>query len=144
MQKSTFQDQLTTKDQSHSPPTAKIRLQDENSTTSPTSRTGCRRIQVKSMKSQKNTLKGSKYSISKRLIITIVKNRSNNLNFGQQKLKRIQPRYDDGNQSYQSPQTRRNEYLCIPSPLKIATTTTSCIDRYKTKSKQEIHHFFKL
>ena len=49
--KSKFQDRLTTKDQSHSPPTAKIRLRDENSTTSPTSHTGCRRIQVKSMKS---------------------------------------------------------------------------------------------
>ena len=51
MQKSKFQDRLTTKDQSHSPPTAKIRLRDENSMTSPTSRTGCQRIQVKSMKS---------------------------------------------------------------------------------------------
>ena len=48
--KITFQDQLTTKDLSHSPPTAKFRLRNENSTTSPTSCTGCRRIQVKSMK----------------------------------------------------------------------------------------------
>ena len=49
--KTTFQDQLTTKDQSHSPPTANIRLQNENSATKPTSHTGCQRIQVKSMKS---------------------------------------------------------------------------------------------
>ena len=49
--KITFQDQLTTKDQSHSPPTVKFRLRSDNSTTSPTSGTGCRRIQVKSMKS---------------------------------------------------------------------------------------------
>ena len=48
--KTTFQDQLTTKDQSHSPPTAKTQLRNENCATSPTSRTGCRRIQVKSMK----------------------------------------------------------------------------------------------
>ena len=37
---------------------------------------------------------------------------------------------------------RRNENLCIPSPLKITPTTTSCVDRYKTKTKQEIHQFF--
>ena len=86
--------------------------------------------------------KSFKYSIFKRLIVTIVRNRSNNLNFGQQKLKRIQQRYDDSNQSYQSPRTRRNENLCIPSPCEIATTTTSCVDRYKTKTKQEIHQFF--
>ena len=55
--KITFQDQLTTKDQSHPPPTAKkkkkkkIWLRNENSTTSPTSRNGCQIIQVKSMKS---------------------------------------------------------------------------------------------
>ena len=49
--KITFQDQLTTKDQSHSLPTAKFRLRSENSRTSPTSHTDCRRIQVKSMKS---------------------------------------------------------------------------------------------
>ena len=42
--KITFQDQLTTKDQSHSLPTAKSQLRNENSVTSPTSHTGCRRI----------------------------------------------------------------------------------------------------
>ena len=29
-----------------------------------------------------------------------------------------------------------------PQPCEIATTTTSCVDRYKTKTKQEIHQFF--
>ena len=42
--KITFQDQLTAKDQSHSPPTVKSQLWNENRATSPTSRTGCRRI----------------------------------------------------------------------------------------------------
>ena len=37
---------------------------------------------------------------------------------------------------------RRNEDLCIPSPCEIATTTTSCVDCYKTKTKQEIHQNF--
>ena len=29
-----------------------------------------------------------------------------------------------------------------PSPCVIATTTTSCVDRYKTKTKQEIPQIF--
>ena len=67
--------------------------------------------------------------------MTIVKNRSNNLKFGQQKLKSIQPGYDDSNRSYRSPQTRHSESLCIPRPCETATSTTSCVDRYRTKTK---------
>ena len=89
----------------------------------------------------KNRSKSSKYSISKQLIVTFIKNRSNNLKFGQQKLKSIQPRYDDGNRSYRSPWTRRNENLCIPRPCKTATTTTSCIDHYRTKTKWKFTNF---
>ena len=85
-----------------------------------------------------------KYSISKRLIVTIVRNRSNNLKFGQQKLKSIQPRYDDGNQSYRSPRMRRNENLCIPRPCETATTTNSCVDHYRTKTKRKFTNFFRL
>ena len=51
-------------------------------------------------------------------------------------------RYDDNNQPYQSPPTRLIENECTPSPCVIATTTTSCIDRYKTKTKQEIPQIF--
>ena len=89
-------------------------------------------------------IKGSNYSISKRLIITIVKNRSNNLKFGQQKLKSIHSRYDDSNRSYQSPGMRHNRNLCIPRPCKTATTTTSCVDRYRTKTKGKFINFFRL
>ena len=77
----------------------------------------------------------------KRLIVTIVRNQSNNLNFGQQKLKRIQISNDDSNQSYHSPRTRRNENVCIPSPLKSTTATTSCVNRYKTKTKCKFTNF---
>ena len=76
-----------------------------------------------------------KYSISKRLIVTIVRNRSNNLKFGQQKLKSIQPRYDDGNRSYRSPRMRRNENC------ETTTTTTSCVDHYRTKTKRKFINF---
>ena len=51
-------------------------------------------------------------------------------------------RYDDNNQPYQSPRTRRVENLCTSSLCVIATTTTSCVDRYKTKTKQEIPQNF--
>ena len=93
------------------------------------------------MKSRLSRPKAQKYNVSKRLIVTIVRNRSNNLKFGQQKLKSIQPRYDDGNRSYRSPRMRRNENLCIPRPCETATTTTSCVDRYKTKTKRKFTHF---
>ena len=65
----------------------------------------------------------------------MVKDRSNNLNFGQQRLKSIQPRYDDSNRSYRSPQTRHSESLCIPRHRETATTTTSRVDHYRTKTK---------
>ena len=77
----------------------------------------------------------------KRLTVTIVKNRSNNLKFGQQKLQGIQPRYDDNNRSHQSPRTRHNESLCIPGPCETATTTTSCVDRYRSKTKRKFTNF---
>ena len=51
-------------------------------------------------------------------------------------------RYDDNNQPYQSPRMRRIKNLCTPSPRVIATRSTSCIDRYKTWTKQEISQNF--
>ena len=82
----------------------------------------------------------SEYSISKRLIITIVKNRSNNLKFGQQ-IKKHTTRYDDSNGSYRSPRMRHSESLCIPRHCETATTTTSRIDHYRTKTKCKFINF---
>ena len=63
------------------------------------------------------------------------------MKFGQQKLKSIQPRNDDGNRSYRLPRTRHGERLCIPRHCETATTTTSCVDRYKTKTKCKFTNF---
>ena len=75
-------------------------------------------------------------------MVTIVnEDRSNNLKFGQQKLKSIQPRYNDSNRSYRSPRMRHSKSLCIPRHCETATTTTSHIDRYRTKTKCKLTNF---